>query len=65
MEYVRSLEIRTVHCVKEDLWFNNEINKFHIVLGEDGAPFVKDSFACSWLISFLNRGKNIISNIEM
>ena len=98
--YVRSSEIGTLHCVKEDfcyelddcekvedcyrhlyeflpllakfyfklaeiseeslLWFNNEINKFHIALGGDGAPFGKDSTACSWLVSFLNRGKKHI-----
>ena len=46
------------------LWFDNEINKFHVVLGGDGAPFGKDSTACSWLVSFMNRGKNILSNTE-
>ena len=46
------------------LWFNNEINTFHVALGGDGAPFGKDDTACSWLVSFLNRGKHILSNSE-
>ena len=45
------------------LWFN-EINTFHVALGGDGAPFGKDDTACSWLVSFLNRGKHILSNSE-
>ncbi len=36
----------------------------NVVLGVDGAPFGKDSTACSCLVSFLNRGKNILSNTE-
>ena len=46
------------------LWFNNEINTFHVALGGDGAPFGKDDTPCSWLVSFLNRGKHILSNSE-
>ena len=46
------------------LWFNNEINTFHVVLVGDGALFGKDDTACSWLVSFLNRGKHILSNSE-
>ena len=41
------------------LWFNNEINTFHVVVGGDGAPFGKDETACAWLVSFLKRGKHI------
>ena len=41
------------------LWFDNKINTFHVVVGGDGAPFGKDETACSWLVSFLNRGKHI------
>ena len=41
-----------------------DINNFHVVLGGDGAPFGKDSTACTWLISFINRGKSILSNTE-
>ena len=46
------------------LWFNNEINTFHVVLGDDGAPFGKDDTICSSLVSFLDRGKHILSNSE-
>ena len=46
------------------LWFDDDINNFHVVLGGDGAPFGKDSTACTWLISFINRGKSILSNTE-
>ena len=46
------------------LWFNNEINTSHVVVGGDGAPFGKDETACSWLVSFLNRGKHILSSDE-
>ena len=46
------------------LWFNNEINTFHVAVGGDGAPFGKDDTACSWLLSFLNRGKHILSSSE-
>ena len=46
------------------LWFNNEINTFHVFVGGDGAPFGKDETACSWLVSFLNRGKHILSSNE-
>jgi hypothetical protein len=46
------------------LWFDDDINNFHIVLGGDGAPFGKDSTACTWFISFINRGKSILSNTE-
>ena len=46
------------------LWFNNEINTFHVVLGGDGALFGKDDTACSWLVIFLNRGKHMLSNSE-
>ena len=46
------------------LWFTNEINTFHVVVEGDGAPFGKDETACSWLVSFLNRGKHILSSNE-
>ena len=45
------------------LWFN-EPNTFQVLLGGDGAPFGKDSSACCWLLSFLNRGKKILSSNE-
>ena len=46
------------------LWFDDDINNFHVVLGGNGAPFGKDSTACTWLTSFINRGKSILSNTE-
>ncbi len=42
----------------------DEPNKFYIALGGDGAPFGKDDSACSWLVSFLNIGKSILSSNE-
>ena len=41
------------------MWFSSQVNTFHVVLGGDGAPFGKDETACSFLASFLNRGKHI------
>ena len=46
------------------LWFNNEVNTFVVALGGDGAPFGKQDTACSWLCSFLNRGKHVLSSNE-
>ena len=45
------------------LWFGEE-NTFQVVLGGDGAPFGKEDTACSWLVSFLNRGKHVLSSNE-
>ncbi len=45
------------------MWFN-EPNTFQVVLGGDGAPFGKEESASSWLLSFLNRGKKILSSNE-
>ncbi|CAB4009080.1 Hypothetical predicted protein, partial [Paramuricea clavata] len=42
----------------------DEPNKFYIALGGDGAPFGKDDTACSWLVSFINIGKSILSSNE-
>ena len=46
------------------MWFSSQVNTFHVVLGGDGAPFGKDETACSFLASFLNRGKHILSSTE-
>lgn len=43
------------------VWFNNEPYTFVVSLGGDGAPFGKYDTACSWLISFLNIGRVILS----
>ena len=48
---------------EELLWFGEE-NTFQVVLGGDGAPFGKEDTACSWLVSFLNRGKHVLSSNE-
>ena len=45
------------------LWFGKE-NTFKVCLGGDGAPFGKHDTSCSWLVSFLNRGKHILSSSE-
>ena len=45
------------------LWFNKP-NTFQVAIGGDGAPFGKDSSACCWLVSFLNRGKKVLSSNE-
>ena len=49
---------------EELLWFSGSVNTFQVVLGGDGAPFGKDQTACAWLVSFLNRGKHILSSDE-
>ena len=46
------------------MWFSSQVNTFHVVLGGEGAPFGKDKTACSFLASFLNRGKHILSSTE-
>ena len=64
-QYLPFLASFYLKVAQENLsWFNNEINTFHVALGGDGAPFGKDDTACSWLVSFLNRGKHILSNSE-
>lgn len=44
------------------LWFNKEVNIFHVAVGGDSALFGKDDTACSLLVNFLNRGKHILSS---
>ena len=48
----------------ELLWFNNEPFTFYISIGGDGAPFGKEDTACSWLVSFLNIGRGVLSSNE-
>lgn len=48
---------------EELIWFGEE-NTFQVVLGGDGAPFGKEDTACSWLVSFLNRGNHVLSSNE-
>ena len=45
------------------LWFDKE-NTFKVILGGDGAPFGKYDTSCSWLVSFLNRGRHVLSSDE-
>jgi len=46
------------------LWFNNEDKVCEVIIGGDGAPFGKHDTACSFLCSFLNRGKYVLSRNE-
>ena len=46
----------------ERVWFSGETNTFYVALGGDGAPFGKDDTSSSWLISFLNIGRGVISS---
>ena len=43
---------------KDLIWFSNQVNTFHVVLGGDGAPFGKDKTAFAFFVSFLNIGKS-------
>ena len=56
------LELEKETC-EELLWFG-EVNTFQVVLGGDGAPFGKEDTGCAWLVSFLNRGKRVLSRNE-
>jgi len=50
-------------CSGYDLfWFAP--NTFSVAIGGDGAPFGKDDVSCSWLISFLNIGRGVLSSNE-
>ena len=46
------------------LWFDRNEYSFSISLGADGAPFRKDDEACAFLLSFLNTGARVASNME-
>ena len=46
------------------LWFNDQPFTFYISIGGDGAPFGKEDTACSWLVSFLNIGRGVLSSNE-
>ena len=48
----------------ELLWFNDQPFTFYISIGGDGAPFGKEDTACSWLVSFLNIGRGVLSSNE-
>ena len=41
-----------------------EVNTFQVILGGNRAPFGKEDMACAWLVSFLNRGKHVLSSNE-
>ena len=47
---------------KYDLLTFDKPNTFHVALGGDGAPFHRHDSACSWLVSFLNIGKGVLSS---
>ena len=42
------------------IWFQGQVNTFHVSLGGDGAPFGKDDTACAWLVSLLNIGRGVL-----
>lgn len=44
------------------IWFQGQVNTFHVSLGGDGAPFGKDDTACAWLVSLLNIGRGVLSS---
>ena len=46
------------------LWFDRNEYSFSISLGADGTPFGKDDEACAFLLSFLNTGTRVASNME-
>ena len=46
------------------IWFQGQVNTFHVSLGGDGAPFGKDDTACAWLVSLLNIGRGVLSSNE-
>ena len=46
------------------IWFQEQVNTFHVSLGGDGAPFGKDDMACVWLVSLLNIGRGVLSSNE-
>ncbi|XP_068748992.1 uncharacterized protein [Montipora capricornis] len=46
------------------IWFQEQVNTFHVSLGGDGAPFGKDDTACAWLVSLLNIGRGVLSSNE-
>ncbi|KXJ19546.1 hypothetical protein AC249_AIPGENE18300 [Exaiptasia diaphana] len=60
-----SFYFKLAEVSKENLlWFDNEVNTFYVALGGDGAPFGKEDTAFSFLVSFLNRGKHVLSSSE-
>ena len=48
---------------EELLWFD-EVDTFQVVLGGNRARYRKEDTGCAWLVSFLNRGKHILSSNE-
>ena len=44
------------------IWFQGQVNTFHVSLGGDGAPFGKDDTACAWLLSLLNIGRAVLNS---
>lgn len=46
------------------IWFQEQVNTFHVSPGGDGALFGKDDMACAWLVSLLNIGRGVLSSNE-
>ena len=45
-------------------WFSDTERTFLVALGGDGSPFGKNTSACSFLVSFLNVGKQVASSSD-
>ena len=45
-------------------WFGETEGRFLVAFGGDGCPFGKNESACSFLISFLNVGKRVVSSSD-
>ena len=51
--------------IKEALkWFSETEGTFLVAFGGDGCPFGKNKSACSFLVSFLNVGKQVASSSD-
>ena len=46
------------------IWFQGQVNTFHVSLGGDKAPFGRVETACAWLVSLLNIGRGVLSSNE-
>ena len=45
-------------------WFGKAEGSFQLAWGGDGCPFGKNESACSFLVSFLNSGKRVVSSSD-
>ena len=53
-------------CTRSKLkWFGKAEGSFQLAWGGDGCPFGKNESACSFLVSFLNSGKRVVSSSDI